>query len=499
MRDVGGGDCGLTKDNEEDKVQLRTFWTRRETLVAVPAWQTSKLSTGGDSSTARQKRIRGGQLAGALFVALAFAVLQLALATAAAADTGTCLGTGFETVATDRPSYQGGETAYVTGTGYAPGCDVVIRITRPDAVIETATVTTDPLSGTLSYDYLLPGPPNISGDFLLEALGLDNAVLASTMFADAPKLDADVAPAWVPTATSTKFSTLVRNTSTSAGDVFRNVRITLPANYSLVAGSATATFSDGTWNAPAISGQTVRVSTTNDNAGNSIPMGGWVRIDFTATTPGANQSGAAALWQFDTWSNSAGSLNLANDDPAIAVGINTSSTASVSFRDGTASDNAITPTLTNGIATTLRLRVTHTLGAGSKYVAVAVPTCFSSPTAVSTTVSTGGNGSYTINVDDNFIRLPGGSIPGTPGFLTIQFTTTPNCTGGSYGFPVAPNENQNNPASGTNQSVKTDPAFANLNVNTAPTVAFTTAPATANEGETKTYNFSITDPDRRSA
>jgi hypothetical protein len=31
--------------------------------------------------------------------------------------------------------------------------------------------------------------------------------------------------------------------------------------------------------------------------------------------------------------------------------------------------------------------------------------------------------------------------------------------------------------------------------NTAPTVAFTTAPATANEGDTKTYNFSITDPD----
>src|SRR5438034_1029140 len=33
------------------------------------------------------------------------------------------------------------------------------------------------------------------------------------------------------------------------------------------------------------------------------------------------------------------------------------------------------------------------------------------------------------------------------------------------------------------------------NANTAPSITYTTSPANANEGDTKTYNFSITDPD----
>ena len=42
-------------------------------------------------------------------------------------------------------------------------------------------------------------------------------------------------------------------------------------------------------------------------------------------------------------------------------------------------------------------------------------------------------------------------------------------------------------------SGNTDTQTVHVN-NVAPTVAFTTAPASANEGETKTYTYSISDP-----
>ena len=62
------------------------------------------------------------------------------------------------------------------------------RSRGPTAVVESFTATTD-FAGNLEYDYLLPPPPGVIGEYGLDILGLPG-VLASMTFTDAgPKLD----------------------------------------------------------------------------------------------------------------------------------------------------------------------------------------------------------------------------------------------------------------------------------------------------------------------
>src|SRR5438874_3872885 len=147
------------------------------------------------------------RLVGALLVALAFVAVQLAMAQPGSASTGVpCPQTGNELVATDSPRYDPGSLVHVTGMGYAPGCDVVVKVTRPDGSVVTGdgtfapgsdTVTTD-LFGGFSYDYQLASNPAIEGTYAVDVLGLADTVLAHTTFEDAAKVTGDVSPAWVP-------------------------------------------------------------------------------------------------------------------------------------------------------------------------------------------------------------------------------------------------------------------------------------------------------------
>ncbi|HEY6151528.1 MAG TPA: hypothetical protein VIW19_13485, partial [Gaiellaceae bacterium] len=376
-----------------------------------------------------------------------------------------------ETVMTDRAAYAPGSLVHMSGSGYASDCDVVVKVTRPDGLVVTGdgsqtpgsdTVTTD-LFGNFTYDYQLQSFPAIEGTYEVDALGYADSVLAHTTFEDAMTIAADVSPAYDPGNTTTTFSTLVRNTGNNG--TFQHIRISLPSTYtnisvpSVAAANGTTqtnpSFSSGTWGAPVIS-QTNRTIDFSLTSGTGLGAGtGWARVDVTATTP-ATVTGNADEWNFDTWTTVSGTgKSDANDHPSVLVnGAGSSTTAALTWRD--ASGNLIAaPVLQNGVSTTLRLRVTQN-GNGAKYVGVGLPTCFGTPTAISTSVSSGGNGSYIINPDAsdtaNFIRLPGGSIPSS-GFLTVQFTTTPNCTSGVYGFPVAPATNQSNPASTDNQVV----------------------------------------------
>ena len=143
-------------------------------------------STSDASSTTITKRrhTRRLKLVPALFVLVALGLaLQGAFAQSASAETGVpCTQTGMETVATDAPDYPPGSTVHVTGIGYAPGCDVTVQISRPDSVVESFTATTD-FEGNLAYDYLLPPPPGVIGDYGLDILGL-SGVLASMTFTD---------------------------------------------------------------------------------------------------------------------------------------------------------------------------------------------------------------------------------------------------------------------------------------------------------------------------
>ena len=183
-----------------------------------------------------------------LFAALALlGAFRLVHAQTSSAATGVaCVQTGFETLTTDRANYNGGDTTHISGTGYSSACDVTVDVTRPDGVVETAIATTDPL-GSLAYDYVIPGPPSIQGDYRVDAVGLGDAVLASTTFSDALTVNGDIVPSYVPGAVSTSFRVLFRNVCNRPST--REVDVKLPAGYTSASVDG-ATFSDGgTWSA----------------------------------------------------------------------------------------------------------------------------------------------------------------------------------------------------------------------------------------------------------
>src|SRR5918992_3731445 len=101
----------------------------------------------------------------AFIVAAALALLLPALPAPAAASPAdpACAPTGAETVTTDKPRYPTEALVQVSGAGYAPGCDVIVRVVRPDGSVVTGdgseTIGSDVVAtradGTLAYDYRL--------------------------------------------------------------------------------------------------------------------------------------------------------------------------------------------------------------------------------------------------------------------------------------------------------------------------------------------------------
>jgi len=356
------------------------------------------------------------------------------------------------TVTTDKLDYSPGETVTITGAGFEPGETVAVKIHEdPHTDQERGLIDGSPVAdndGNFTGTYLV-SDPDIDMHFVVGARGQTSGRTAQTTFTDANN-DAHVAPGWAPTNTVTTFSTLYRKT---AGDPVQHVRVTLPVGYTNISVAAQA-FSSGTWSTPVVN-QVTRTVDVQLTAGTGLATNNvdWARIDITATTPLVNLNGNAADWLMQTFDNTAGTTGEQNDNPPVLIGDLTNPAATITFVDG--SGNAIAnPVLQNLQAATVRVRVTS-VGSGIKYTDVAVPTCFSTPSAVTATLSAGGNAYDTpILVTDGFIRLAGGSIANN-GTLTVTFNTTPNCTSGTYLVSTDPSTNATNPPSGTNQSVST--------------------------------------------
>ena len=233
-----------------------------------------------------------GRLAVALLAALALFAFQLGHAQSSSAATGVpCPQTGNELVATDQASYSPGSLVHMTGMGYAPGCDVVVKVTRPDGTVVSGdgsfapgsdTVTTDFLGG-FSYDYQLQSTPAVEGTYAVDVLGLADAVLAHTTFEDAVTIKGDVVPSYLPGSSSVTFRTLLRNTSTD-GSTISQVNVKLPAGYTSASVDGTAFSDGGVWAAvapPAGFNFAFALSSGSPLAGAT----GWARIDITATPP----------------------------------------------------------------------------------------------------------------------------------------------------------------------------------------------------------------------
>ncbi|HKP88982.1 MAG TPA: SdrD B-like domain-containing protein [Thermoleophilaceae bacterium] len=130
------------------------------------------------------------RLLAALLAVLAAMVL-CALAPAPSAASAACGATGSETVRTDRPSYPNRDLVHVTGSGYAPDCDVAVRIVRPDGSVVTGDGSETPGSdmvrtgadGALAYGYRLG---TVDGTYWVYVVDPDtNAILAMVTFEDA--------------------------------------------------------------------------------------------------------------------------------------------------------------------------------------------------------------------------------------------------------------------------------------------------------------------------
>src|SRR5687767_1092152 len=352
-------------------------------------------------------------------------------------------------ITTDKLDYAPGETVMISGRGFQPGEIVRLKIHEdPHTPQERGFDVTADANGNFVGEYLVQDY-DLDMKFIVGARGLTSGWTAQTTFTDANN-DAHIAPGWAPTNTTVTFNTLYRKT---IGGTVQHVRVTLPVGYTNISVAATA-FSSGTWSVPVVN-QVTRTVDVQLTAGTGLATNNvdWARIDVTATTPPANQSGNPAEWLMQTFTNTAGTTGEQNDNPPVLIGATTNPSATITFVDA-GGVPIVSPVLQNGVAATVRVRITQT-GNGIKYTDVAVPTCFSSPSSVTATVSAGGNAYHTpVLVTDGFIRLAGGAIAAN-GTLTVQFNTTPNCTSGTYLVSSTPSTNASNPPSGTNQSVST--------------------------------------------
>jgi PKD repeat protein len=93
-------------------------------------------------------------------------------------ETPFCTTTGDYTVCTDKADYGSGETVHISGSGFAPGARLTIKVTRPDGSVVTGdgsfapwptaydAVTAD-LDGKFDYNHVLDG---IQGEYLVQVL-----------------------------------------------------------------------------------------------------------------------------------------------------------------------------------------------------------------------------------------------------------------------------------------------------------------------------------------
>jgi len=110
----------------------------------------------------------------------------------AADSSGFCTVDGEYEICTDKDDYAPGETVHISGSGFAAGTGLSVKVTRPDGSVVTGdgsfapwptaydTVITN-TEGGFRYDYVLNG---IEGEYLIEVLDSSGTVLATHTFTD---------------------------------------------------------------------------------------------------------------------------------------------------------------------------------------------------------------------------------------------------------------------------------------------------------------------------
>jgi PKD repeat protein len=434
----------------------------------------------------RVRKTRGGVASFLTFVLTIAAAL--ALTGTAAAETGVpCAPTGMESVSTPRDHYQAGEVATISGGGYAIGCDVRVEVERPDGVVESFTAATD-FGGNFTLDYQVPPPPGLVGQYTVVVRGLDGAVLATTTFEDAPAPQFDIAPSHVATTGTRVFTAVVRNTANAAADTARCIRVTTPASVT-VTGATFTVASPGTTGPWTLTTGPNFVQVRTSGAGifgAATSSNNWVRFEITAnaTVAGTN-TWTARMTSTNADCASGGS----SDQLGVSVAQALPRQYTADFRDAA---NAViaAPTVVEDTSQAYRIRITRTAGSDDlQHIVVALPTCFTSITGISTTDS--GAPAYTAELTDNMFRLiPNTKLAANGEWVQVHFAATADCPTGAHEFRTASWKNTS-PETGQGDIFQLSPGTFHptltvLSGNVAPTVAATNATVTVNEGQTAT-------------
>jgi hypothetical protein len=417
-------------------------------------------------------------------------VAALTLSGNAIAEAGVqCAPTGMESVSTPRDHYQAGEVATISGDGYAIACDVQVDVERPDGVVESFAATTD-LGGNFTLDYQVPPPPGVVGRYTVVVRGLDGAELASLTFEDAPAPQFDIAPAHVAATGTHVFSALVRNTANSSSDTARCVRIATPASVTVTSATfvVASPSTTGPWSLTTGANFVELRTDTNSRTGIFGSSNNWVRFEITAN---ATSTGSATWTSRMVTSNASCPSGGSTDQLAVRVGGTFTRDYAADFRD--ASNNVIVaPAALQGQSQQYRIRITRAAGGDDlSYAAVALPTCLTNITSVSTTNSGGPSApDYVAQLTDNYFRFvtTGDKLAQNGQWAQVQFTATATCSLGSHAFRTASWKNTSPETSQDDifklQAGTGPPTLTVISPNVAPTVAANYAIVTVAEGET---------------
>src|SRR5439155_19076051 len=118
--------------------------------------------------------------------------------------------------------------------------------------------------------------------FQATATGESSQLTASCTFTDAT-IPFIIAPTTATTGQTVTFSTLVQNNTSAVGSIQYTVP-PIPAGWTILSGSVTATSNNSTWAAGVVGGGGTTITFVASVA-NAVPTNGWVRMSFTATAP----------------------------------------------------------------------------------------------------------------------------------------------------------------------------------------------------------------------
>jgi hypothetical protein len=427
------------------------------------------------------------------------------------------------TVTTDQTDYAPGQTVTITGTGWLPGETVSLNIHRdtndpPDTVL---TAVADANGDITNSEYVVQ-QYDFGVTFLLTATGQNSGYTAQTTFTDGNKVTFSLTAAGADIST---FGTAPVNTCVSAFVQERQGSNIDNGNHparvvTLTSTPAGATFfssSDCTGasvttvtiplNTPAI-GFSFRIATNgnftingagagltgSNNASATITIAGNTPPVINRDNATVTVSEGATAANTGTWSDadSGDTVTLsASVGTVIKSGTNAAGTWSWSFdtNDGPAQSQTVTITANDGTTST---STTFSLVVNN----VAPTASFTGP--ASTNEGTSQTYSFSGQSDPS-------TVDTTSGFHYAYSCTGASLAGATYaGSGTAASKSCTFPDGPAGVTVRariidkddgsTEYTVAVTVNNVAPTVALTTAPATANEGDTKSYVYTVTDP-----